>query len=112
MVLSVGLGSSLSNDNQIVKNQFDNRPDFVGADPVFTTELGSQMPNGHFELPTTLFPVSFYQNKGDLYNAILPAIILSQNDSDPNFDWKNFEGTFHEYPFAAHPPISSWSKAN
>ncbi len=104
LVLSVGLGSSLSNDNQIVKNQFDNRPDFVGADPVFTTELGSQMPNGHFELPTTLFPVSFYQNKGDLYNAILPAIILSQNDSDPNFDWKNFEGTFHEYPFAAHPP--------
>ena len=111
LVLSVGLGSTSSNDNQIIGTGGSNRPDFRGNTPVYTTELGSQLPNGVIGgLDTTLFPVSYYQNGAINYNAVIPAIILSQNDSDPDFDWVNFEGTFHEYPFAAHPPSQAGSR--
>jgi len=105
LVLSVGLGSVNSNDNQIIGTEGSNIPDFVGSSPVYETELGFNDINGNIGgLETTLFPVSYYQNGADIYNSVIPAIILSQNDSDPNFDWVNFEGTFHEYPFASHPP--------
>ena len=111
LVLSVGLGSTGSNDDPIIGTGGSNIPDFQDNTPVYTTELGSQLPNGVIGgLDTTLFPVSYYQNGADLYNAVIPAIILSQNDSDPDFDWKNFEGTFHEYPFAAHPPSQAGSR--
>jgi hypothetical protein len=105
LILSVGLGSSSSNDNQILGRQEDNRPNFQNSSPEYNTDLGNTPPNGTIGgLDTTLFPVSYYQNGADLYNSVIPAIILSQNDSDPNFDWLTFQGTFHEYPFASHPP--------
>jgi len=108
LVLSVGLGSVNSNDNQIIGTEGSNIPDFVGSIPTYETNLGFNDLNGNIGgLDTTLFPVSYYQNGADNKNSVIPAIILSQNDSDPNFDWVNFEGTFHEYPFASHPPCQA-----
>jgi len=54
-----------------------------------------------------LFPISYGINIGDLYVPIVTSIGLTENDNDEKFNWRNFEGVFHEYPFAYGIPSQS-----
>ena len=54
-----------------------------------------------------LFPISYGINLGDLYVPIVTSIGLTENDNDEKFNWRNFEGVFHEYPFAYGIPSQS-----
>ena len=62
------------------------------------------------ELSCPYFPLSYDGYEGDIYHYVGPKVCLSENDSDPMFDWAEFEGTFHEYPFAYGTPAQGKAK--
>ena len=102
IVMSVGMGSSKSNDNQITEsNYLDLHP---VTSPMINTEIGTTFV-AKTELNNPTFPLSYGHMDGDIYFPIAPSICLTENDNDTFFDWRDFEGTFHEYPFAYGSPM-------
>jgi hypothetical protein len=104
IVMSVGLAGltkikdAVRNNNYLTLNEsaFYASSTNIGVDTVAKTELDNP-----------LFPLSYGYYDGDLYYPIAPKVCLTENDADPKFNWVNFEGTFHEYPFAFGTPAQA-----
>lgn len=109
VVMSVGIGSAKKDDSAShlqfpPKINIGNYLDLSGIlTPKGSTFIGTT-DVAKTELSESLFPISYGKMDGDIYYAIAPSICLATNDSDNPFNWKNFEGTFHEYPFAYGSP--------
>jgi hypothetical protein len=102
VVMSVGMGSSKDTQNHI---NTSNYLDLYGiAAPVENTYIGTTF-SASTELNSALFPLSYGGSRGDLYYPIAPSICLAENDNDSFFNWRDFAGTFHEYPFAYGSPM-------
>jgi len=102
VVMSVGMGSSKSSDSQITTGNYLNLEGVTS--PMTNTFIGTTFA-AKTELHNPTFPLSYGKMDGDIYYAIAPSICLTENDNDPFFDWRDFEGTFHEYPFAYGSPM-------
>jgi hypothetical protein len=57
------------------------------------------------ELSRPTFPLSYGYMDGDLYYAIAPSICLTPGAKNRPFRASDFEGVFHEYPFAYGSPM-------
>lgn len=102
IVMSVGMGSSKSNAKQITTGNYLNLTGVTS--PMANTFIGTTF-EAKTELKNPTFPLSYGHMDGDIYYAIAPSICLAENDSDEFFNWRDFEGTFHEYPFAYGSPM-------
>jgi hypothetical protein len=102
IVLSVGMGSSKDSENNIDTSNYLDLYNVAG--PVENTKIGTTL-SAQTDLNSALFPLSYGRMIGDFYYAIAPSICLAENDNDSFFDWRDFEGTFHEYPFAYGSPM-------
>jgi hypothetical protein len=102
IVMSVGMGSSKSNDNQITTGNYLNLEGVTS--PMVNTLIGTTFA-AKTELNNPTFPLSYGYVDGDIYYPIAPSVCLTENDNDTFFDWRDFEGTFHEYPFAYGSPM-------
>jgi hypothetical protein len=104
VVMSVGIGSSKNNTNQITTGNYLNLEGVVSKKGA--TDIGA-IDSEKSELSETLFPISYGKSGGvfgNFYYIIGPSTCLATNDSDTPFNWVDFEGTFHEYPFAYGSP--------
>ena len=114
IVLSVGFGNpgdkigTLGNTRYNLDNYL-NLANISSESITTSTELGASSAN-KITLDNPTFPLSYDGYEGDIYHYVGPKIYLTENDNDPIFDWINFEGTFHEYPFAYGFPSQGGGK--
>jgi hypothetical protein len=107
VVMSVGIGSQKSKAGDLVSDEkFINIGNYLNLDfgPLGSTYIGTTS-SAKAELNETIFPVSYGSMDGYIYDPVAPSICLATNDSDNPFNWRDFEGTFHEYPFAYGSPM-------
>lgn len=100
-ILSVGLGGPPTVTTQITQGNYQEGPGTFGM--LHQTTIGTLVGNG-VDLPAPSFPISYGHMEGDNYYPIAPYICLGKHSQDVQFRWNEFEGVFHEYPFAAGGP--------
>jgi hypothetical protein len=107
VVMSVGLGSQKPNFGKLIYDEkYIRISNYLNLDfgPLGSTPIASGL-TARTTLDETLFPLSYGHMDGDIFDVVAPSLCLATNDSDTPFNWKDFEGTFHEYPFAYGSPM-------
>jgi hypothetical protein len=107
VVMSVGIGSQKENAGKYLSDEkYIRLNNYLNLDfgPLGSTDIGT-LQTAKTELSETMFPISYGSMDGYVYDPVAPSICLATNDSDTPFNWRDFEGTFHEYPFAYGSPM-------
>jgi hypothetical protein len=110
IVMSVGMGSPGDQPGTYRTGRYS-IGNYLGlSENIFNSVTIAADNVNKIDLSCPYFPLSYDSYEGDIYHYVGPKVCLSENDTDPMFDWSSFEGTFHEYPFAYGTPAQGGAK--